>query len=81
MQNIHNILQQALEYDQEGNWKAAHDLVDGLAGKEAAHIHAYLHRKEGDDWNARYWYNKAGEPFFDGSLGEEWKQLQAKYSG
>ncbi len=38
-------------------------------------IHAYLHRKEGDIFNSRYWYNKAGKPAFNGSLKEEWEAL------
>lgn len=45
--------QKALYYDKRGDWKQAHDLVDGLPGKDAARIHAYLHRVEGDEWNAR----------------------------
>ena len=71
--------QKALYYDKQGNWQRAHDLVDGLPGKEAARIHAYLHRVEGDEWNARYWYERADAPFFDGSLEEEWEMLWAQY--
>ncbi|MEM1327018.1 MAG: hypothetical protein AAGI23_13745 [Bacteroidota bacterium] len=61
MNTNQDILRQALTHDQEGNWQAAHHLVDGLPGKSAAHIHAYLHRKEGDEWNARYWYDRANK--------------------
>jgi hypothetical protein len=25
-------------------------------------VHAYLHRKEGDEGNAGYWYARAGRP-------------------
>ncbi|MDD5262594.1 MAG: hypothetical protein PHD76_12185 [Methylacidiphilales bacterium] len=38
-------------------------------------VHAYLHRKEGDESNARYWYGKVGKPFFNGDLKAEWEQL------
>ena len=38
-------------------------------------IHAYLHRDEGDDWNAKYWYRQAGRPFPQISLAEELKLL------
>jgi hypothetical protein len=38
----------ALWYDAKGNWDKAHDFVDQLPGADAAWVHAYLHRKEGD---------------------------------
>lgn len=65
----------ALEEDQKGNWEAAHELVQDLSTPEAAWIHAYLHRKEGDPSNARYWYNRAGKPTYEGSLESEWQAL------
>jgi hypothetical protein len=65
----------ALWYDAKGNWEAAHDLVDGPPDRLSARIHAYLHRKEGDIWNADYWYNKAGEKRPDLELDEEWSIL------
>ncbi len=38
-------------------------------------IHAYLHRKEGDEWNAGYWYRRAGKPFPKTTLEQELKEL------
>ncbi len=69
----------ALWWDWKGNWKNAHDLIDHLEDKVSAHIHAYLHRVEGDDWNARYWYGCAKQPVYQGSLEEEWGYLVDKY--
>ncbi|GGC75032.1 hypothetical protein GCM10011387_30930 [Pedobacter quisquiliarum] len=66
---------QALWYDGRGDWKAAHDLIDQRSDKRSAHLHAYLHRKEGDIWNADYWYNRAGEKRPAVSLEQEWEQL------
>lgn len=65
----------ALWYDAKGDWHSSHDLVDQLTEPMAKWIHAYLHRKEGDDWNARYWYRQAGKPFPEMSLDKELKQL------
>jgi hypothetical protein len=65
----------ALWYDGRQDWKKAHDLIQDLADKNAAWIHAYLHRKEGDTWNADYWYNKAGRKRPSISLQEEWEQI------
>ncbi len=65
----------ALWFDAKNDWHAAHDLVDGSHHKNAKWVHAYLHRKEGDEWNAGYWYRQAGKPFPEVSLQEEHQQL------
>lgn len=66
---------QALWQDAKNSWQAAHDLVDGTPGTEAAWIHAYLHRKEGDTWNADYWYRRANRVRPDVSLDQEWEAI------
>ncbi len=73
--NDHSTYRKALKLDRSGDWQGAHNLVDHLNNKEAAWIHAYLHRKEGDQWNADYWYRRAGKSSFNGSLEDEWQQL------
>ncbi len=65
----------SLWYDGKGNWNQAHAQVDHLTDRASAWVHAYLHRKEGDIWNADYWYNKAGRIRPNLSLDEEWEQL------
>lgn len=65
----------ALWYDERGDWDTAHDLAQKDAGKEGAWVHAYLHRKEGDDGNAAYWYRLAGRPIASGTLTVEWEQI------
>lgn len=69
----------ALWFDHNGDWTKAHDQVDQLSGKTAARIHAYLHRKEGDLWNADYWYKKAGETRPSFSLEQEWEELLERF--
>lgn len=64
-----------LWYDGRGDWQRAHDAVQNENDRSSALVHAYLHRKEGDTWNARYWYSKAGKKPFDGGIEEEWEQL------
>lgn len=67
---------QALWYDAMGEWAAAHEIVQRIDTVMAARIHAYLHRKEGDDWNSRYWHRQAGSAFpADMSLNGEWDML------
>ena len=70
---------QALWYDAKGDWQKAHELIQDLPDKNAAWIHAYLHRKEGDTWNADYWYRNAGKQRPAISLQEEWEQLATAF--
>ena len=65
----------ALWLDGKGDWGAAHGTVDDLETKAAARVHAYIHRKEGDLDNARYWYRRAGAAPSTGSLESEWAEL------
>ena len=74
-----NVQIQALWFEGRGEWNIAHDLIDHLNDPMSAHIHAYLHRVEGDLGNASYWYNRAKQPEFKGSLKEEWNYLLEKY--
>ncbi|MES2377544.1 MAG: hypothetical protein V4553_13250 [Bacteroidota bacterium] len=65
----------SLWYDGKGDWQKAHAQVDQLTDQQSAWVHAYLHRKEGDTWNADYWYSKAHKTRPDISLEKEWEQL------
>ncbi len=65
----------ALWYDAKGDWEMSHNITQEIDTGEAAQIHAYLHRKEGDIWNADYWYQRAGTTRPSYSLEEEWKVL------
>jgi hypothetical protein len=65
----------SLWFDAKGDWHNAHEQVDQLKDQQSAWVHAYLHRKEGDSWNADYWYSKAGHIRPELSLEEEWEQL------
>lgn len=68
-------LLEALWWDAKGNWDKAHSLADGAPIVNAEWVHAYLHRKEGDQWNAGYWYRRAGRNLPDMSLEEEWNVI------
>lgn len=70
-----NIYIRALEAEQQGDWNRAHELVQDMVTAEAAAVHAYLHRVEGDDGNAEYWYNRAVRPVCTMSLSKEWETL------
>jgi hypothetical protein len=67
----------ALWYDGKGDWDTAHDLINDLGDEKAAWVHAYLHRKEGDLGNARYWYSRAGKSMPAVGLADEWSLIVA----
>ena len=68
---------QSLWFDAKGDWNKAHELAQKDGGSAGDWVHAYLHRKEGDASNARYWYARAGKPVFSGTLEDEWAAISA----
>lgn len=58
-----------------GYWGKAHGLVDELETKDGMAVHAYLHRKEGSESNANYWYDRAGRTYHRDALDDEWQAL------
>ena len=71
----------ALWWAAKGNWDAAHKLAQDQATADAAWVHAYLHRVEGDLGNAGYWYRQAGKPVATGSLETEWEGIASELLG
>jgi hypothetical protein len=65
----------ALWFDAKGDWEKAHTIIQDIEDNNAAWIHAYLHRKEGDTGNADYWYHRAGKKRTAISLQEEWEDI------
>jgi hypothetical protein len=51
-------------------WDAQQD-----EGPEGSWVHAYLHRKEGDQDNAAYWYGRAGKAVCRQPLDVEWLSI------
>jgi hypothetical protein len=65
----------ALWWAARGGWDQAHKIVQDEDSADAAWVHAYLHRVEGDLGNARYWYRRAAKPVASASLETEWEQI------
>ena len=70
-----SLILKSLWYDAKGDWDQAHALIDQRHDRDSAWVHAYLHRKEGDIWNADYWYARAKKTRPNCSLEEEWADL------
>jgi len=64
-----------LWFDAKGDWTRAHESAQQDEGVEGSWVHAYLHRKEGDQGNAAYWYNRAGKSVCRDSLDAEWLSI------
>ena len=72
----------ALWWDGRGDWDRAHAAAAAdEEGRDAAWVHAYLHRREGDAGNARYWYRRAGRPVATAPLAAEWHEIAAALLG
>ncbi len=68
---------QALWQEAHGDWDKAHRLAQGRGDATGAWVHAYLHRVEGDQSNAAYWYRRAGKAVATAPLNQEWDSIVA----
>jgi hypothetical protein len=66
---------QALWWAAKDDWERAHQIVMAHEDRDCAWVHAYLHRREGDLPNARWWYKEAKRPVAAGSLDSEWNMI------
>jgi hypothetical protein len=71
----------ALWWAAKGDWDKAHRIVMKESGADAAWVHAYLHRVEGDLDNARYWYRQARREPAAGTLEHEWEEVAGALIG
>ena len=71
----------ALWWAARDDWDRAHRIVQDETTADAAWVHAYLHRVEGDLSNAGYWYRKAAKPAASGSLQAEWEEIVSALLG
>ena len=67
---------QALWWAGKGDWDRAHHCVQQAEGTPRCdHVHAFLHRQEGDLGNAQYWYRRARQSVPTEPLMVEWKAI------
>ncbi len=62
-------------YDSKDDWDQAHEIGQEIHSAIGSWIHGYLHIKEGDESNARYWYNRAQRKYPDYGLEKEQKVI------
>ena len=68
-------LDDAITALKKDDWEGAHAIVQALPGRDAAWVHAHLHRIEGDLFNASYWYRRAERPDETGPLEAERSEI------
>lgn len=71
----------ALWWAANGDWDQAHRIVQDEPTADAAWVHAYLHRVEGDSGNAGYWYRRAEKPAAEGPPEVDWQGIAAALLG
>jgi hypothetical protein len=70
----------ALQYLKDGDWNRAHEIAQSNEGHpDYDRLHAFLHRWEGDTWNAKYWYRICNLNLPEISLKEEFNSLLSIY--
>ena len=57
----------AVRHLEQGQWKAAHELVQNDASAFGCWAHGIVHLVEGDMDNAKYWYRRAHRALPDGN--------------
>jgi len=59
-------------------WEKAHQICQTHEGSPLFDwVHALVHRIEGDDANAGYWYRRAGKTRPPGAAEDEWQAIRA----
>jgi hypothetical protein len=74
-------LLRALWHGARGEWEAAHAIAQDDPSAAGAWVHAWLHRVEGDDANAGYWYRRARRPVAAGPTDAEARAITAALLG
>lgn len=72
--NLSQLLQ-AMWHVHQGNLETSHNIAQEINTRDGSWVHAYLHRKEGDQSNARYWYHLAGKNMPAITLEKEWEVI------
>lgn len=67
---------QALWLCEAGRWDEAHHIAQDIHTPLGSWVHALLHLIEGDEWNAGYWFSRAGKPAVSrADIATEWEKI------
>lgn len=71
-------LLKAIELADAGDWNGSHEISQKYEHRLAYWLHANLHREEGDDGNAAYWYDRIDMKPVSGDFKAERARLRAE---
>jgi hypothetical protein len=74
-------LLKSLAFDRAGDWETAHSIAQDDPSDQGSAVHAFLHREEGVEWNADYWYRRARTSALRRFSDEEWEALVLEILG
>ena len=74
-----SLVLEALWWDAKGEWEKAHRCAQERDDDAGMRVHAYLHRKEGDQSNADYWYRRCRKTPPKSTLEQEWEDLAGSF--
>jgi len=70
-----------LWWEAKSDWTRAHESAQQGEGRDGSWVHEYLHRKEGGQDNAAYWYSRARKPVCREPLDAEWLSIVKELLG
>jgi hypothetical protein len=78
--HIKTIIYEALKNVKAGNWEIAHEIAQSREGHpDYDRLHAFLHRMEGDHFNAQYWYKRCNLTAPKIPIQQELEELLVQY--
>ena len=78
-QSFSNAILDCLYHIKHDHRNQAHNIAEKLNSDFGNWLHALLHRIEGDEWNANYWYRQAGRKPYSGDFEQEWEEIARSY--
>lgn len=70
------------EFQLGSAWEKAHGICQTAEGTpDYDWVHALAHRIEGDEYNANYWYRRAGREQAGATFEDEWRHIAGTLAG
>ena len=78
-QKFDDLILQSLYLIKQNEWEKSHNIAQDIYTNFGSIVHGLLHRIEGDDWNAKYWFSQGSYSGFHSTIDQEWDNIADKY--